>query len=442
MSKSQSIAFFEEISKNKQLAQEVDKIVGGKNSDETKAKELISLAKEHGFNFTQKEAASAQGELKKSLSPEELLEVSGGKGGFKSSFMAMALLTGLGVGGVAMSSMKTSAMDGDNHQEIQVPGGQAAEQQEGNAQPGQQQQGAEGNQEQPGQQNAAAQAEQQQQWVCDGRHTVDASHFIEVQGPGGLVATGDGGQVDVTGDRIVNVISPGQWGVFVFGDREVQVHGPGQQAVFVNGGRRVEVNGPGGALINRPGGHGAGERPEISVAPPVLQNPDRGPQEAPVYAPRDVELNEVRTVVINGAAQVDINCPCDVTHNGSGGQLTVTGSASISAEGTNRVNAGADSTIYSVSSNLFTHDGMGGGIIDGGDIEFSGFTEDRPTRNVTVQDANSVTVASGLTMRTQNGTEFTMGETLQETAENILRALTPNSLQEILSKFGSSSGGK
>ena len=142
MSKSQSIAFFEEISKNKQLAQEVDKIVGGKNSDETKAKELISLAKEHGFNFTQKEAASAQGELKKSLSPEELLEVSGGKGSFKSSLMAMALLAGLGVVGAAMPSMEASAMDGDNHQEIQVPGGQAAEQQEGNAQPEQQQQGS------------------------------------------------------------------------------------------------------------------------------------------------------------------------------------------------------------------------------------------------------------------------------------------------------------
>ncbi len=71
MSKSQSIAFFEEISKNQQLAQEVEKVVGGKNSDEAKAKELISLAKEHGFNFT-------ADELKTSLSVEDLADVSGG----------------------------------------------------------------------------------------------------------------------------------------------------------------------------------------------------------------------------------------------------------------------------------------------------------------------------------------------------------------------------
>ena len=149
MSKTQAIAFFEKISKDSKLAKEVEKVVGGNKSDEAKAKELISLAKKHNFNFTQKEAASAQSSLKKSLPPEEMLEVSGGKCGFKSSFMAMALLAGLGVGGAAMSSMETNAA-GPGSAQSQPAAGQ---QQEGNAQPGQQQQGAEGNQEQPGQQN-------------------------------------------------------------------------------------------------------------------------------------------------------------------------------------------------------------------------------------------------------------------------------------------------
>ena len=45
MSKSQAIAFFEEISKNQQLAKDVEKVVREKNSDEAKAKELLSLAK-------------------------------------------------------------------------------------------------------------------------------------------------------------------------------------------------------------------------------------------------------------------------------------------------------------------------------------------------------------------------------------------------------------
>ena len=110
MSKKQAIAFFEEISKNKQLAQEVEKVVEGNNSDEAKAKELTSLAQRYNFNFTPEEAAVAQGALKKPLSPEEMLEVSGGKLNLKSSLMAMALLAGLGVGGAALTNMEASAM--------------------------------------------------------------------------------------------------------------------------------------------------------------------------------------------------------------------------------------------------------------------------------------------------------------------------------------------
>ena len=109
MSKQQAVAFFEEISRNKQLAKEVEKVVGGNNSDEAKAKELLSLAKKGGFIFTKEEAMSVQGTQYTELSINDLVEVSGGKGGFKSSFMALALFAGLGVGGAAMSSMEASA---------------------------------------------------------------------------------------------------------------------------------------------------------------------------------------------------------------------------------------------------------------------------------------------------------------------------------------------
>lgn len=85
MSKAQAISFFKEVAKNEQLAEEVKKVVGGNNSNETKAKELISLANKHDFNFTQEEAATVQTELKISLSDEELLKVSGGKGDLKSA---------------------------------------------------------------------------------------------------------------------------------------------------------------------------------------------------------------------------------------------------------------------------------------------------------------------------------------------------------------------
>ncbi len=109
MSKSQAIAFFEEISKNNQLAQEVKKVVGGKNSDEAKAKELLSLAKDHGFNFTQEEVESVQKTQYTKFSIDDLVEVSGGKGGFKSSFMALALLAGIGVGGATLANNEASA---------------------------------------------------------------------------------------------------------------------------------------------------------------------------------------------------------------------------------------------------------------------------------------------------------------------------------------------
>lgn len=111
MSKSQAIAFFEEISKNNKLAKEVEKVVGGKTSDKAKAKELLSLAQKYNFNFTQDEAVNIQGTQYTELSIDDLGDVSGGKGGFKSSFMALTLLAGLGVGGVAMSGIETGALE-------------------------------------------------------------------------------------------------------------------------------------------------------------------------------------------------------------------------------------------------------------------------------------------------------------------------------------------
>ena len=69
MAKNQAISFFEEISKNKKLAEEVNKVVEGNLSDEAK------------------------------------------KGGLKSGLMAMALLTGMGVGGAVLHSVKTSALE-------------------------------------------------------------------------------------------------------------------------------------------------------------------------------------------------------------------------------------------------------------------------------------------------------------------------------------------
>ena len=111
-------AFFEEISKNNNLANEVEKVAGGKNSNEVKAKELILLAQKHHFNFTNEEAADAQLTLKKTLSPEKMLEVSGGGGAIKTSLVAMSLLAGLGVGGLSTANLEASAMKPAKNKDI------------------------------------------------------------------------------------------------------------------------------------------------------------------------------------------------------------------------------------------------------------------------------------------------------------------------------------
>ena len=106
MSKSQTTSFLEEISKNKHLAKEIEKVVGGNNSNETKAKELLSLAYKYGFNFTKEEIQSIKG----TFLFEKLNEVIGGKGAIKSSFLAMTLLAGLAIGGAALSNTETIAI--------------------------------------------------------------------------------------------------------------------------------------------------------------------------------------------------------------------------------------------------------------------------------------------------------------------------------------------
>ncbi len=91
MSKEQAKGFFEAISKDKQLADEVKEVVRGQATNQEKAKELLSLAKAHNFNFT-------EDELKRSLSREDLADIAGG------SELGQAVVSGimastLGLGG-------------------------------------------------------------------------------------------------------------------------------------------------------------------------------------------------------------------------------------------------------------------------------------------------------------------------------------------------------
>lgn len=83
MSKEQAKGFFEAISKDKQLAEEVNAVMGGQATNQEKAKELLSLAKRRNFNFT-------EDELKMSLSVEDLADVSGG-------MFSLSLLSRLGL---------------------------------------------------------------------------------------------------------------------------------------------------------------------------------------------------------------------------------------------------------------------------------------------------------------------------------------------------------
>ncbi len=104
MSKKQAISFLKEITKNKQLAEKVNEVVGGQDTSQAKAARLLSLAKKNHFNFTTEDVASAKDELKTALRFEDLREVSGGRNKAMSAFMALTLLTG----GLGVTESKTN----------------------------------------------------------------------------------------------------------------------------------------------------------------------------------------------------------------------------------------------------------------------------------------------------------------------------------------------
>ena len=467
MSKSQAIAFFEEISKNNKLAKEVEKVVGGKKSDEAKAKELISLAKKYNFNFTQKEAASAQGSLKKSLSPEEMLEVNGGKGGLKSSFMAMALLAGLGVGGAAMSSMEASAMDGGRQQEIQVPEGQApAEQQEVNTD-----ERAEGSEKQ----QAVSAATLSYNYIRTVFHQLNTRPADLLQSVNVAVLEEDLREMVDLGwsptmcERARDLMSPCFQRVsdnqrfdseFFKACAEVQrlAHEYGMSTLWREDGEPAE------ALL--------------SSAAAAERNSERFRNYDDRYNLRDLanEASEVSARTAAGyrvlAARIQTNggvvdddilnelinlriAELDAEYGFTDAereamreaeeerarlarQGTVSGTPQmIQARGNQHIEAGPNTHVHSFSDNELIHEGAGlatitgtGAVdIDAGDITISECNEDL-SRNVTVNQANSLTVAPNVPMRTQNGTEFTMGATREETIDNLIPDIQPSAYQE------------
>lgn len=119
----------------------------------------------------------------------------------------------------------------------------------------------------------------------------------------------------------------------------------------------------------------------------------------------------------------------------NGGRQTITGNTMLQVRGTNHIEAWSDTHIHSLSDNELLHEGNGAVNVDRGDIIISDFSNGQETRDVTLNEANSLTVAPGITTRIHNGTEFRIGATVQETAEHILRALTPISLLNVLNRF-------
>lgn len=91
MSKEQAKGFFEAISKDKKLNEEVKDLLSGQATNEEKTKGLLSLAKRHNFNFT-------EDELKTSLSIEDLADVSGGMWSSLGR-LGLSVLNMFGIGG-------------------------------------------------------------------------------------------------------------------------------------------------------------------------------------------------------------------------------------------------------------------------------------------------------------------------------------------------------
>ncbi len=344
MPKSQAIAFFEEISKNNKLAQEVEKVAGGKTSNETKAKELLSLAKDHGFNFTKEEAVSAQVELKKSLLPEEMLEVSGGKLELKSSVMAAVMLLGLGVGGATVSHMEASAMDGKRAYEVQgispndiwsVEEGDGSVVTRGIGRTvvhgdgpstitghglttvvgnGPIDSSGGGDIESNGKGNIKSNGDGHIDSRGNGNIESNGNGSIESNGGGNIESNGDAnivsngdGDIESNGDGNIesngggNIVSNGDGRINSYGDGRVDVFGNGRKYIYGNGMTTAANKGP--IRISRPDDL---NNMLIDVSVPDTETNRR-----------NVVINEAEVVTINDVQKTNINCACPVSRGDS-----------------------------------------------------------------------------------------------------------------------------
>lgn len=105
----------------------------------------------------------------------------------------------------------------------------------------------------------------------------------------------------------------------------------------------------------------------------------------------------------------------------------------------NHITAGANSHVHSFSANELTHEGEGLASITGlgpvnidyGEITISECNDDL-SRNVTVNSAGSLTVAPNVNVNLRNGTAFETGKTAQETLRNLLRAMNPQEVAQVM----------
>ncbi len=246
-------------------------------------------------------------------------------------------------------------------------------------------------------------------------HTISDYRNTLVVG-GGFTQVNGNGHTWVRGNGVTWVDGTGS--TRVFGTGGTVVDGSGETRV--NGNGVTQVNGAGGTSVS-------GNGPTVVAGYGETRVNGNGVTQVDGAGTTWVRGTSTTLVSGNGPTRVGGTGPTWVDGNG---MLTVTGDAPITANGANVVNAGEFSTVFSTSSNNFIHNGSGGGTIDCGNIEFSGFTEDRSTRDVTVKGANSLTVAPGVPVRGQNGTAFTMGATREETLNSIFDTIPEPNLSE------------
>lgn len=109
MSRENVVKFYEEVNKNEKIRKEFENLknkVEKGTKEESLAKEVVSIAKNNGFNFTEKELKSYTKELKGILSEDELLSVSGGIDIKKIGLMGtMILACAAGTAAISSSAM-------------------------------------------------------------------------------------------------------------------------------------------------------------------------------------------------------------------------------------------------------------------------------------------------------------------------------------------------